>query len=224
MSDAEKNNGHHAGAPTGYGASSGYGPTPSLRTIANPAPLGLFSFASTTLILSLVNVQARGVTTPNVVIGMALFVGGLCQFMAGMWEFACGNTFGATAFTSYGGFWLSYATIFIPGSGVLSAYENESELHSALGFYLAVWFIFTAIMTVGALRSNLGLVLLFFFLTMTFMFLMIGEYIANVNIVKAGGGLGILTAFIAYYVGAANLFSRDSSYVALPLVPLRRTA
>ena len=57
---------------------------------------GLFSFASTTFILSLINCQARGVSTPNVVVGMALGVGGLAQFLAGMWEFAAGNTFGAT--------------------------------------------------------------------------------------------------------------------------------
>ncbi|ELU38109.1 GPR1/FUN34/yaaH family domain-containing protein [Rhizoctonia solani AG-1 IA] len=66
------------------------------RKLANPAPLGLFGFASTTLILSLYNAGARGITTPNAVVGMALGVGGLCQLLAGMWEFATGNTFGAT--------------------------------------------------------------------------------------------------------------------------------
>ena len=70
---------------------------------------GLISFASTTLLLSFVNVKTRGVTEPNIAVGMALAVGGLCQFLAGMWEFAAGNTFGATAFSSYGGFWFSFA-------------------------------------------------------------------------------------------------------------------
>ena len=62
----------------------------------NNVDSGLFSFASTTLILSLYNLQTRGITAPNVVVGMAIFCGGLAQFLAGMWEFATGNTFGAT--------------------------------------------------------------------------------------------------------------------------------
>jgi succinate-acetate transporter protein len=69
-------------------------------------------FGATTFVLSMFNVSARGVTTPNVVLGMALFYGGLVQLLAGMWEFAAGNTFGATAFSSYGGFWLSFACLY----------------------------------------------------------------------------------------------------------------
>lgn len=66
------------------------------RQIANPGPLGLYAFAATTLILSLFNVGADHIVVPNAVVGMAIFYGGLCQLLAGMWEFACGNTFGAT--------------------------------------------------------------------------------------------------------------------------------
>jgi len=73
------------------------------RKFGNPGPLGLFSFASTTLILSLFNVNARHIATPNLIVSMAIGVGGLVQLLAGMWEFAAGNTFGATAFSSYGG-------------------------------------------------------------------------------------------------------------------------
>jgi succinate-acetate transporter protein len=126
---------------------------------------GLFSFASTTFILSLYNIGTRGVATPNVVVGMAVFCGGLAQLLAGMWEFPRGNTFGATgaygslfpgylgnslrqlshllAFTSYGAFWMSFATILIPGSGVAAAYTNTNEFHNALGIYLMTWFIVT---------------------------------------------------------------------------------
>ncbi|EJD04596.1 uncharacterized protein FOMMEDRAFT_19827 [Fomitiporia mediterranea MF3/22] len=191
-----------------------------LRKLANPAPLGLLSFASTTLILSLINVQTRGVTTPNVVVGMALFVGGLCQLLAGMWEFAAGNTLGATAFSSYGGFWLSFATIYIPSSGIIAEYTDPVELEHAVGFYLAVWFIFTFLMLVASLRSNFGLISLFFFLTLTFMFLTIGKYVTNDKINMAGGGFGIITAFIAYYCGVANMYSRESSFFSLPLGPI----
>ncbi|KAJ2955797.1 hypothetical protein NUW54_g14713 [Trametes sanguinea] len=175
-----------------------FGQSPYYRKLGDPGPLGLYGFASTTFILSMYNVQARGVITPNVVVGMALFVGGLAQFVAGMWEFATSNTFGATgecalflperspqrvtdanaidahaalllaAFTMYGGFWMSFATIFIPGSGVTAAYTSESELNSALGIYLFTWMIVTFLLFVATLRRNMGLVVLFFFLTITF--------------------------------------------------------
>ncbi|CAK5276623.1 unnamed protein product [Mycena citricolor] len=121
-----------------------YAPAPRPTTIANPGALGLFSFASTTFILSFYNVSVDGIATPNVVVGMALFCGGLAQLLAGMWEFPRGNAFGGTAFTSYGAFWLSFGTIFIPGSGILSSYgTNTSELEKALGIYLFSWFIVT---------------------------------------------------------------------------------
>jgi hypothetical protein len=82
------------------------------RKFANPSPLGLMGFAATTFVLSMYNVSARGIHTPNVVLGMALGYGGLVQLLAGMWEFASGNTFAATAFSSYGGFWLSFGCIY----------------------------------------------------------------------------------------------------------------
>ncbi|KZS91706.1 Gpr1 family protein [Sistotremastrum niveocremeum HHB9708] len=196
---------------------------PGHRKFGNPGPLGLISFASTTLILSLVNVNARGVKEPNIVIGMALGVGGLAQLLAGMWEFACGNTFGATAFSSYGGFWFAYASVLIPGTGILDAYNGTTDLDNALGFFLLAWFIFTFIMLMASLRSNLGLVFLFFFLDLTFMFLMIGSFLpAKVNITKAGGGFGIVTAFIAYYVGASELIPREAGYFTLPVYQLPR--
>lgn len=116
------------------------------RQFANPAPLGLCGFALTTFVLSLVNVRARSVLTPNIVIGLgnytfcfvnvALAYGGLAQFCAGMWEFAAGNTFGALAFSSYGAFWISFACIFIPFFNVAGAYTNPDELFAALGHYL----------------------------------------------------------------------------------------
>lgn len=90
------------------------------RKFANPAPLGLLGFGATTFILSMYNVQARGITTPNVVLGMALGYGGLVQLLAGMWEFAAGNTFGATAFSSYGGFWFSFGALYSKLACVMS--------------------------------------------------------------------------------------------------------
>ncbi|KAG8919411.1 hypothetical protein FRC01_001300 [Tulasnella sp. 417] len=194
------------------------------RKFGNPAPLGLFSFASTTLILSLYNVSARGITAPNVVVGMAIGVGGLCQLLAGMWEFATGNTFGATAFSSYGGFWLSFALIFWPSSGILAAYEGKpDELASALGIYLITWFVFTFIMFLATHKASVMLSSVFFFLFITFILLAAGEFTGKAIIHKAGGGFGIVTAMLAYYVGAAGLYTAETSYINLPTFSLARS-
>ncbi|KAJ7595378.1 FUN34 transmembrane protein [Mycena floridula] len=189
-----------------------------VSTIANPGPLGLFSFASTTFILSLYNVSARGIHTPNVVVGMAVFCGGLAQLLAGMWEFPKGNTFGATAFTSYGAFWMSFATIFIPGSGIGTAYATEKEFHNALGIYLMSWFIVTFLFFVTALRKHIAFIGLFGFLTLTFMMLAIGEFTGNTKCATAGGALGIITAMIAYYIGLSELLG--SEHVAVAQLPI----
>jgi len=193
------------------------------RKFANPAPLGLFSFASTTLILSLYNVQARHITVPNVVVGMAVGVGGLVQLLAGMWEFACGNTFGATAFSSYGGFWISYACILIPGTGIIDAYAADaSELPNALGIYLITWFVFTFIMFLATHKASVALSSVFFFLFITFILLAAANFTGKVAIAKAGGAFGIITALCAYYTGAAGLYTSETSYISLPVASLAR--
>ncbi|CAE6466233.1 unnamed protein product [Rhizoctonia solani] len=217
------------------------------RKLGNPAPLGLISFAATTLMLSLYNIRTRHITVPNVVVGMAFGVGGLTQILAGMWEFAAGNTFGATgnlfqldvfqqhwahvfiaAFSAYGGFWLSYGIILYPGSGVLDAYggDKSDQLNDALGIFLLVWFIITFIMFFGTFRASVSLAALFFFLDLTFMLLMIGEFMQETKVTQAGGVMGAITAFIAFYTGAAGLYSPDASYFILPVgdLPKRKEA
>jgi len=230
MSDVEKGNPAQAAGTSTDGSggklwdpSHAYAPRQPSR-IGNPGALGLFSFASTTFILSLINVQTRGVKTPNVVVGMALFTGGLTQLLAGMWEFPRGNTFGGTAFSSYGAFWMSYATILIPSSGVLSAYTTSAELSNALGIYLITWFMFTTLLCIGALRRNISFCLLLGFLALTFLLLACGEFSGKIHVVKAGGAFGIITAMIAYYCAVSELLIREESYFMLPLgsIPKRQ--
>jgi succinate-acetate transporter protein len=200
--------------PTQYSHSTVVKPIP----VANPGALGLFSFASTTFILSLINLQARGVATPNVVVGMAIFAGGLVQLLAGMWEFPRGNVFGATAFSSYGAFWMSFATILIPGSGVIDSYAKgpPEELSNALGIYLITWGLFTFLMMIAALRKNAAFVILFACLTATFVVLAIGDFTLKTSISKAGGALGIITAFVAYYCALSELLGQEG-IISLPL-------
>jgi succinate-acetate transporter protein len=156
---------------------------PSSMGFSNPAPLGLFAFAVTTFVSSCYNAGIWGVqvdSPSNVTTGLAIFYGGAGQVVAGMWEFASGNTLGATAFTSYGAFWLSYAAISVPSFGILEAYEaTPSHLKNvgpALGIFLLAWTMFTFFMWLSTFKSNLVLSALFFFLTLTFMFLCSSEF------------------------------------------------
>ncbi|KAF8154720.1 Gpr1 family protein [Crassisporium funariophilum] len=223
--DIEKTAGVHATSPHhALGQNNGvlpasYNQAVRPSRIGNPGPLGLFSFASTTFMLSLYNLQTRSIHHPNVVVGMAIFCGGLAQLLAGMWEFPRGNVFGGTAFTSYGAFWMSYATILIPGSGILDTFKDDpTELASGLGIYLMAWFMVTFFLLIAALRKNWGFIVLFVFLAVTFLLLAAGEFTAKLAITKAGGVLGVLTAFIAYYVGLSELLaSEDMAVVRLPL-------
>ena len=94
--------------------------------------MGLSAFALTTFVLSLINCEARGVTIPNIVVGLAFFYGGAAQLVAGMFELAVGNTFGGVALSSYGGFWGAWAAIQVDSFGIKAAYANNTEeLHYA---------------------------------------------------------------------------------------------
>lgn len=227
------------GSSNGYGPGAGHMPNRAVtpgghafdpsqpgfpvfhRKFANPAPLGLMAFATTTFVLSFYNTGARGIAIPNVIVGLALGYGGLAQLLAGMWEFAAGNTFGATAFSSYGAFWISFALIYWPSSGILDAYANdEAQLAQALGFYLISWFVVTFIFLIACLRSSGALISVFFFLTITFILLAASEFTGNSNVHIAGGALGIITAFCAWYTALAGLLTPSSSFFLLPILPL----
>jgi len=184
------------------------------RKFANPSPLGLCAFALTTFVLSLVNLHARHVTTPNIVVGLAFFYGGAIQLFAGMWEVALENTFAATALSSYGGFWLSFGAILTDAFGIASAYgTNTSEFNAALGFYLMGWFIFTFLLVLCTIRCNIAFFSLFFFLDITFLLLACGSLTEKVGVTKAGGWMGVITAFIAWYNAFAGLANKENSYI-----------
>lgn len=193
-----------------------------MAAVANPGPLGLCGFALTTFVLSCYNAGIFGVhigSPVNVIVGAAVFYGGVAQGLAGMWEFVAGNTFGATAFTSYGAFWLSYAAILIPGFGVVSGYGNDlGVLSHALAIFLLAWTIFTMIMFVASLRTAGGLIALFFCLSLTFLLLTIAEFGSFTLVKRAGGFVGIITAVIAWYNALAGLlYSQESPLLTLPV-------
>lgn len=190
------------------------------KSIADPAPLGLAAFAMTTFLLSAFNSGLVGnEKLKAVVLPLALFYGGLAQFMAGMWEFRKANTFGALAFTSYGAFWLSYAAFakFVePSLG-----DGATK---AAGLFLLGWTIFTAYMTVAALQVNGAVLSVFVFLTLTFLALTVGELTGSKSIAHAGGYLGLLTAVLAWYTSFAGVTNFTFKRTVLPVVPLEPKA
>ncbi len=186
--------------------------------IANPGPLGLFGFALTTFILSWANAGFMpGGKDTLVVVGLALFYGGIAQLLAGMWEFRSGNTFGATAFSSYGAFWLSFAALFLPGLGGAGAMVSGG----ALGIYLIGWAIFTGIMMFGSFRTNGATASVFVLLFLTYIALAIGAFRGSTGWNHIGGYLGILTALAAWYTAMAGLLAGVSNgKLVLPIFPL----
>ncbi|KAF2000697.1 hypothetical protein P154DRAFT_522301 [Amniculicola lignicola CBS 123094] len=192
---------------------------------ANPAPLGLSAFALTTFVLSLINMGTLDIKHPNIVVALAFGYGGLVQLLAGMWEMAVGNTFGATALSSYGGFWISFAIILTPGGfNIVATLEKDSPdpFLNSFGLYLMGWFIFTTILLMCTLRSTVAFFLLFFTLDIAFLLLGIG-YLKfdskgpQSGCIKAGGAFGIIAAFLAWYNALAGIADNSNSFFVIPV-------
>lgn len=204
-------------ASTPAPAPPGIADPPAPPGIADPAPLGLAGFAMTTFILSFLNANIiKESAGGNVVLGLALFYGGTAQLLAGMWEFKRGNTFGATAFASFGAFWLSFWAI-------ERFAVRGSDAHQTIGLFLFSWFIFTGYMTVAALRTNLAVLAVFVLLTITFLFLAIGAWQNTVpgpaSMTKVGGYFGIATAIAAWYASFAGVVNETHRKQLLPTWP-----
>jgi len=188
--------------------------------LADPAPLGLAAFAGTTFFLSVVNTNMVSSTVVTGVLGLALFYGGIAQLLAGMWEFAKGNTFGALAFSSFGAFWLSYWYLVnhvVPGWTASKVSAND--ISHALGLYLLMWAIFTAYMVIAASRVSAVVLAVFAFLTLTFVALTIGEFATSTGWTKLGGWLGLVTAACAWYGSLAGVTNATVKRVVFPTFP-----
>lgn len=183
-------------------------------TIADPGPLGLAAFAMTTFVLSVVNAGIVDKSVEPVVLGLALFYGGIAQLLAGMWEFRKGNTFGALAFTSFGAFWLSffYYVSFVAGS-------IGDHVGTATGLFLLGWTIFTAYMTIASIRTTGAILAVFTALTLTFLFLTIGALAASTAFTVIGGYLGIITALLAWYASFAGVTNSTFKRTVMPVWP-----
>jgi uncharacterized protein len=182
---------------------------------ADPGPLGLAGFAMTTFVLSMFNSNLVDMKGVPVVLGLALAYGGIVQLLAGMWEFRTGNTFGAVAFCSYGGFWISFWAL-----EVFYVKQVGGNVGHAVGVYLWAWAIFTAYMTVAALRVSGAVLAVFVLLTITFVLLAIGADGAHETVTHWGGYLGLATAAAAWYASFAAVTNSTFGRTVLPVMPL----
>jgi succinate-acetate transporter protein len=188
--------------------------------VANATPLGLFALALTLFVLSLINAGILADTGSVIVIGLAIFLGGVVLIIAGTVEFRAGNTFTGTVFTSYSALWLSFGFILLPGTGVFAALVRENMVAPALGYYLLAWTIYTVLLTICVLRTNVALLSLLVLLVLTLGSLSIGFLAGVTTFQTIGGYIGIITSLLAWYLGLAGILPYINPSISLPVGPL----
>jgi succinate-acetate transporter protein len=186
--------------------------------LADPAPLGLGAFALTTFVFSIANAGLVPEDALRFYIPVALFYGGLAQFVAGLFEFRNNNIFGSTGFVSYGAFWIAL--------GVFELFVRQFDLAvpgvrlAALGWFFVAWTIFTAIMWIASWGLHAALGITFTLLLATFIILAIAVFGGpNESILHIGGYVGIVTAVAAWYIVAADVINTVYGRTILPLGP-----
>src|SRR5438270_2471711 len=180
--------------------------------VADPAPLGLGAFALTTFLLSAKNASWTHGT--DAWLGYALAYGGLCQLLAGMWEFRNRNVFGATAFSTYGGFWIGlglYVILVAPSA------KNATQIDNDLGWILLAFAIFNTYMLLWSTQVNAAVFAVFLTLEITEILLFIGNFSSSTNTIKIGGYAGVLTAIVAWYTSAAGVANGMHDRPVLPV-------
>ena len=182
-----------------------------VEKLANPAPLGLAGFGLTTLILNIVNADLVAKDSIGMVLPVGLFYGGLAQFLAGMWEMKKNNTFGFTAFSSFGAFWMAFAVMVI----LKDAEVIAPVAKGGMSVFLGAWGLFTAYMTIGTLKISRALQVVFATLTILFFLLAWGEH--NETVMKVAGWEGIFCALSALYASAAQVINETWGRYLLPL-------
>jgi succinate-acetate transporter protein len=182
--------------------------------VADPAPLGLAGFALTTFLLSAANAGWMTHATGNAWLGYAFAYGGLCQLLAGMWEFKNRNVFGSTAFSTYGGFWIGlglWALLVAPKAASPAAANHD------LGWILLAFAIFNTYMLMWSTAVNWAVFAVFLTLEATEIILFAGFFANNANVIKAGGYVGVLTALVAWYTSAAGVFNGMRGRAVVPV-------
>ena len=191
-------------------------PTSFVSPIADPAPLGLAAFALTTFLLAANDAQWMKAATGTAFLGYAFAYGGFVQLLAGMWEFRNRNVFGATAFSTYGGFWMGL------GLWVLLVAPNAKSPAVAqhdVAWILLAFAIFNTYMLLWSTQLNTAVFGVFLTLEATEIILFIGNFANNASVIKVGGYVGVLTALVAWYASAALVSRGMGGRLMLPVGP-----
>src|SRR5271157_3167171 len=192
------------------------GPVEMTDKSANPAPLGLMGFGMTTVLLNMAN--AGWFPLDTLILAMGIFYGGIAQIIAGCMEWKKGNTFGTTAFTSYGLFWLTLVFLLLmPKYGWWAGPSTGSMIA-----YFFMWGLFTFYMFIGTLKVNRALQVVFGTLTILFWLLALHEYTGSATIGTVTGYEGIICGFSAIYAAAAQVLNEVHGKVVLPLGPVKK--
>ena len=184
-------------------------------TTGNPAPLGLVGFGMTTVLLNLHN--AGFIALGTMILSMGIFYGGIAQVIAGILEWKKNNTFGATAFTSYGLFWLSLVGLIV----FARIGWGEASDGMAMASYLFLWGIFTAFMFIGTLKLNRALQFVFGSLALLFFLLAVGDITGSATLKKIAGYEGIVCGISAIYTGLAQVLNEVHGKTLVPLGPVK---
>lgn len=180
-------------------------------TTANPAPLGLLGFGMTTILLNIHNAGFFGLS--SMILAMGIFYGGMAQIFAGWMEWKKGNTFGTTAFTSYGLFWLTLVfLILMPKWGGADAADTGGMVA-----YLFIWGLFTFVMWIATLKHNRALQVVFFTLFVLFWLLAIGDATGSAGIKTFAGWEGIFCGLSAVYLALAQVLNETFGKTVLPV-------
>jgi len=184
-------------------------------TTSNPAPVGLMGFGMTTVLL---NIHNAGIfELGSMILAMGIFYGGLAQVIAGIMEWKKGNTFGTTAFMSYGFFWLTLVgLIVLPKMGLSAAPED-----SAMVAYLIMWGVFTAGLFIATLKLNRALQFVFASLTLLFFLLALADFTGSSTIKHIAGYEGIICGFSAIYTALAQVINEVYGKTVAPIWPIK---
>ena len=187
-------------------------------SVADPAPLGLAGFALTTFLLSAFNAGWMTKASGLAWLSYALAYGGIAQFLAGMWEFRNKNVFGATAFGSYGAFWIGlFFYVQLVGSKLLAHPITAPLFNRDLGWILLAWAIFNTYMLISSMATSAAVFAVFLTLEATEIILFAGNFALNTTTIKVGGYVGVLTALVAWYTSAAGVFNGMRGRTVVPV-------
>ncbi|KAG1751851.1 GPR1/FUN34/yaaH family-domain-containing protein [Suillus lakei] len=195
---------------------------PNQKTFGSPAILGLVSLGTVFLCVSVLTLTSKSVGPPSLVTVIATFYGGIGQIIVGVWEMFLGNTFSATVFATYGGFNFSYGALCLPRTGLAAAYTVDGvvgqQFYNAIGIYLAIWSSITFLLLLGALRTTTPIVATLASTVCMLACLSLNAFTGNPHVAIAGGAMGIVASFGAYYSASSLCWTQQTtlSFICLP--------